>query len=55
MVQSVSPRRASLRDRGQQAHVTTRRDTDVFKVTVTKEFADAQLVWKPTAQPHQQR
>src|SRR5437764_6454022 len=35
-------------DRGQPTHFTTRRHKDVFKVTVPKEFADKQLVWKLT-------
>ena len=36
-------------DRGQPTHFTIRRHKDVFKVTVPKEFADKQLVWKLTA------
>src|SRR4051795_6049049 len=36
-------------DRGQPTHFTTRRHKDVFKVTVPKEFADKQLVWKLTS------
>src|SRR3954462_10320506 len=36
-------------DRGQPTHFTTRRHKDVFKVTVPKEFADQQLVWKLTS------
>src|SRR4029079_15486190 len=35
-------------DRGQPTHFTTRRHKDVFSVTVPKEFADKQLVWKLT-------
>src|SRR6476660_9694031 len=35
-------------DRGQPTHFTTRRHKDVFKVTVPKDFADKQLVWKLT-------
>src|SRR4051794_6727869 len=35
-------------DRGQPTHFTTRRHKDVFKVTVPKEFADKQLIWKLT-------
>ena len=36
-------------DRGQPTHFTTRRHKDVFKVTVPKEFAGKQLVWKLTS------
>ena len=39
-------------DRGQPTHFTTRRHKDVFKVTVPKEFADKQLVWKLTTHGH---
>src|SRR6185369_4796568 len=39
-------------DRGQPTHFTTRRHKDVFKVTVPKEFADKQLVWKLTSHGH---
>jgi len=39
-------------DRGQPTHFTTRRHKDVFAVTVPKEFADKQLVWKLTTHGH---
>ncbi len=39
-------------DRGQPTHFTTRRHKDVFFVTVPKEFANKQLVWKLTTHGH---